>query len=179
MESTQQLVKVNKPRCPFCHSDFFVEEEKTGCPRCMAWFHSECWAEHGGCTSCKTVAVKVTREETSQQAPVILEAPFVRSHGAPLSTEELGPEHQAEAKVEGRKGALIGVFTLLPFTPALFSLMNLQPPGLNRFLLLSGVMIFLVIFYRTLFDYFKRSSLQSALKKERRHFSLERLPRNS
>lgn len=36
-------------RCTYCHDDFAEGEERTGCDRCGAPHHGECFEIHGGC----------------------------------------------------------------------------------------------------------------------------------
>lgn len=53
---------VDAARCPFCHE--LVEPKdpsKQACTDCMAWHHSECWGEHGGCAACQQRAEKKSR----------------------------------------------------------------------------------------------------------------------
>ncbi len=45
-------VDVQHPRCPYCHDEVGAEGLKQGCPSCMAWHHSECWAEGRACSAC-------------------------------------------------------------------------------------------------------------------------------
>lgn len=55
MQIKLNAVKQDKQRCPYCHGDILPTEETTGCVQCSAWFHEECWLEHGGCTNCPPV----------------------------------------------------------------------------------------------------------------------------
>ena len=51
--SLEQAIRFpERPRCPFCHDAIEGEGEKQGCGSCMAWHHTECWAEAGKCASC-------------------------------------------------------------------------------------------------------------------------------
>lgn len=59
MEQLQPQVQVNRPRCPYCHDDVGPEEEKVGCPSCMAWSHQACWEEAGRCGACNAVSSAV------------------------------------------------------------------------------------------------------------------------
>ena len=46
-------VRVEGPRCPYCHDGVHGEDEKHGCSACMAWHHKECWNEAGNrCATC-------------------------------------------------------------------------------------------------------------------------------
>lgn len=56
MEKSRARIKVDKPRCPFCHEAVDAEEDKRACDACMAWHHAECWTEHGRCATCGLVA---------------------------------------------------------------------------------------------------------------------------
>ena len=48
-----ERVRVEAPRCPYCHDDVSPSDpEKQACSICMTWHHQDCWAEHGGCSSC-------------------------------------------------------------------------------------------------------------------------------
>lgn len=51
MEKTRSKVKVNRPRCPYCHDDIEPGGENRACYGCLTWHHSECW-NYGGCVSC-------------------------------------------------------------------------------------------------------------------------------
>lgn len=55
MQIKLNAIKQDKQRCPYCHGDILPTEETTGCVKCSAWFHEECWREHGGCTNCPPV----------------------------------------------------------------------------------------------------------------------------
>jgi hypothetical protein len=58
-------VRVEHPRCPFCHEAVRPEEEKAACLHCMAWQHGECWRELGErCGSCRR-----SRYETAPATP--------------------------------------------------------------------------------------------------------------
>jgi hypothetical protein len=54
MERTApSVVKVEHPRCPYCHADVLADEPKQGCRSCMAWHHEECFTSNGGkCATC-------------------------------------------------------------------------------------------------------------------------------
>lgn len=47
---------IKHPRCPYCHEGVAPDQGKQACDACMAWHHSECWAEHGGCSACGSEA---------------------------------------------------------------------------------------------------------------------------
>jgi len=55
---TQQSLKVNKPRCPYCHDDIVGGAENYACHECLTWHHTGCWNEHGGCVSCGNTWMK-------------------------------------------------------------------------------------------------------------------------
>jgi hypothetical protein len=42
-------VKVELPRCPYCHDDVLGGEPQHGCPGCRAWHHAACWSESAAC----------------------------------------------------------------------------------------------------------------------------------
>ena len=50
-EGEKTQVRVNHPRCPYCHDDIRGGEDNRACHACLTWHHSECWAE-GGCVTC-------------------------------------------------------------------------------------------------------------------------------
>jgi hypothetical protein len=51
--SIEGELRVERPRCPYCHGDVLAEEEKQGCTACMAWHHRECWRDAGErCATC-------------------------------------------------------------------------------------------------------------------------------
>jgi len=45
-------IRVERPRCPYCHGDLDPGQAKHGCEACLAWHHRECWDEHGACSAC-------------------------------------------------------------------------------------------------------------------------------
>ena len=46
-------VDIDHPRCPYCHAAVKPGDgAKQSCGDCMAWHHSECWQDHGGCSAC-------------------------------------------------------------------------------------------------------------------------------
>lgn len=51
-EVTRAQVEVSRERCPYCHEDVAPDQPKVACDACMAWHHSECWAEYGACAAC-------------------------------------------------------------------------------------------------------------------------------
>jgi hypothetical protein len=49
----ERPIRVELPRCPFCHENVKAEEPKHGCADCMAWHHEGCWSESGAkCAAC-------------------------------------------------------------------------------------------------------------------------------
>ncbi len=67
-------VKVERPRCPFCHDDVQAEDEKHGCATCMAWHHLECWRESGErCATCGHSELEVLPDE--HDVPEVLPEP--------------------------------------------------------------------------------------------------------
>lgn len=51
MTDTRLKLKVNRPRCPYCHDDIVPGDDNRACHGCLTWHHSECWG-HGGCVTC-------------------------------------------------------------------------------------------------------------------------------
>jgi len=51
-EERVSSVRVQRERCPFCHDDIAANPDRTACPHCTAWHHSDCWSDHGGCSAC-------------------------------------------------------------------------------------------------------------------------------
>ncbi|MDF1660677.1 MAG: RING finger protein [Planctomycetota bacterium] len=45
-------VSSSEQDCPFCQSQFSASESVVHCRSCNAKHHSECWNEHGKCSSC-------------------------------------------------------------------------------------------------------------------------------
>lgn len=39
-------------RCPYCHEDVRVQDEKQACNACMSWHHKECIEDYGRCVVC-------------------------------------------------------------------------------------------------------------------------------
>ncbi|MCA8921163.1 MAG: hypothetical protein KDD82_05105 [Planctomycetes bacterium] len=69
MERERLPIKVELPRCPFCHEDVAADEPKRGCEACFAWHHAECWDEgRGRCSACG-VAPDVSAPEPATAAP--------------------------------------------------------------------------------------------------------------
>ncbi|MDF1664378.1 MAG: hypothetical protein P1V97_21615 [Planctomycetota bacterium] len=95
-------IKINKPCCPFCHDEFQVEQEKTGCSLCLAWFHKECWDEYGGCTSCKGARLP---ETTNTPRPVIQISMSDSIHDS-SGFAILSKEDRDAARAAGRKGGI-------------------------------------------------------------------------
>lgn len=142
VELSQDSIKINKPRCPYCHDDIRAEEEKSGCNQCMAWFHSECWSEHGGCTSCANPAS--TTAPTPPQVPIDLYTahPQKPSIHNSLGYSLISPAQRSAAMKSGLKDGLRALamgliptliiatiaFTVLPFTPGA-ELVTLGVPG--------------------------------------------------
>lgn len=88
LETGQSAIQLKRPRCPYCHDDIRSGDEKSGCNQCMVWFHSECWSEHGGCTSC---GKSVGKTSPSSQ-------PQSRQGKAPKPTEDFVPLTAVKAK---------------------------------------------------------------------------------
>lgn len=51
-------------RCPYCHEVCEATDDACACVSCLARHHRACWAEAGGCASCRATA----RLETSRVA---------------------------------------------------------------------------------------------------------------
>ena len=51
MEKTRPDLKVNRPRCPYCHDDIVAGDANRACYACLTWHHSECW-NYSGCVTC-------------------------------------------------------------------------------------------------------------------------------
>ncbi len=59
MATSEQVasVKVEHPRCPYCHDEVVAGDPKVACLECMAWQHRECFAEQTGkCAACGRAA---------------------------------------------------------------------------------------------------------------------------
>jgi hypothetical protein len=49
----ERPIRVELPRCPFCHENVKADGPKHGCADCMAWHHEGCWRESGAkCAAC-------------------------------------------------------------------------------------------------------------------------------
>lgn len=59
-------IDVKHPRCPFCHTAVLPSEDKTPCGECMSWHHTECWDEHGRCSSCAGSAAPAKKRSRSK-----------------------------------------------------------------------------------------------------------------
>ena len=58
MPDTRVKLKINRPRCPYCHDDIKPGGDNQACHECLAWHHSECWTQHGACVGCGNRWVK-------------------------------------------------------------------------------------------------------------------------
>lgn len=72
MEREGARIKIDRPRCPFCHEAVGSEDAKRGCEECMAWHHAECWAEHGRCAACGFVAARRDELDDLPRLPELL-----------------------------------------------------------------------------------------------------------
>ncbi|MDF1664995.1 MAG: hypothetical protein P1V97_24750 [Planctomycetota bacterium] len=111
-ETGQNTIKLNRPRCPYCHDDIQPELEKSGCSQCMAWFHTECWEEHGGCTSC------VTPKEPEQSSIPNQQTESSTSHPPSIHNRSgyslLTPEHKKAAHKVALKNGFLTLSVLSP-----------------------------------------------------------------
>ena len=155
-------IKVNKPRCPYCHDDIQSDDEKAGCNQCMAWFHEECWQEHGGCTSC-------TSPTRPLRAPEVPRGQLTTTPQRPTIHHRLGyalltPEHKKDAAKVARAlaGKVAGLSLLLTCFPVLqFCLRE----SLSYFMI---VILFnwlgaLLAIYLTAYGYKKQKALRQSL----------------
>lgn len=51
-EGVQDRIKVDRPRCPFCHDDVERGADVAVCRDCDAKHHEECWPVDGRCGAC-------------------------------------------------------------------------------------------------------------------------------
>lgn len=51
MEGIQVGARREARNCPYCRAALLPEEAVTGCRGCDARYHTECWAELGGCAT--------------------------------------------------------------------------------------------------------------------------------
>ncbi|MDF1664377.1 MAG: hypothetical protein P1V97_21610 [Planctomycetota bacterium] len=174
-ESHRSTIQINKPRCPFCHDDIRGHEEKTGCNQCMAWFHTECWKEHGACTNC---GVHSQRSESAASPPRRIPVPQVTESFVPLTPVEEKPsiysaearyyltdEHRRHARRTGVKGGVKGVFvSLIPAVPimAFCILCFTQEEYLSMFLFLGPIYVIVVFLF--LYSVTKQNELKNALR---------------
>jgi hypothetical protein len=64
---SRQQLRVEHPRCPFCHDAVRGEDEKHGCSGCMAWHHLECWRESSErCATCRQEELEVLPDEDEE-----------------------------------------------------------------------------------------------------------------
>lgn len=53
MTRERSKIKVERPRCPYCHDDIVPGEKNRACYSCLAWHHTECWDSNGNkCVGC-------------------------------------------------------------------------------------------------------------------------------
>ena len=53
MERDRLRVDLQRTACPFCKDAVRPDQDKVACDACMAWHHSECWADYGACSACR------------------------------------------------------------------------------------------------------------------------------
>jgi predicted RNA-binding Zn-ribbon protein involved in translation (DUF1610 family) len=56
--------------CTICQSAIAAEEPRTACPDCHAEYHSDCWAENGGCAVYGCAQVPQVEQRKSIEIPV-------------------------------------------------------------------------------------------------------------
>lgn len=155
-------IKVNKPRCPYCHDDIQSDDEKAGCNQCMAWFHEECWQEHGGCTSCASPTQPLPPPEIPRgQLTSNLEKPSIHNR---LGYALLTAEHKKEAAKMGRELGIkaAGIAFLLTILPLGLACLNAPVEVAVQFTLLHWP-AFLYIVYHIAHGYKKQSILKESL----------------
>lgn len=111
-EQATQSIQVNRPRCPYCHDDIQPEVEKSGCSQCMAWFHTDCWDEHGGCTSCVTPDDSPRGTTSNQHSPPSTSSP-PSIHSA-FGFSLLTAEHKAIAHKAALRNGFLTFCILAP-----------------------------------------------------------------
>ncbi|MDF1667738.1 MAG: hypothetical protein P1V97_38735 [Planctomycetota bacterium] len=132
MQIKLSAAKQDQQRCPYCHGDILPTEETTGCVKCSAWFHEECWGEYGGCTNCPPVlasgapapAAPILRGRlVNRRRPERLENSNIVAIGTPLAL--IQKRQKREAATYARKKAFLPSLILfviaflisLPFMP--------------------------------------------------------------
>lgn len=163
MERIQNSIKVKKPRCPYCHDEFQVEQEKTGCSLCLAWFHQECWNEYGGCTSCK--GVRPPKPTETERPALQISVPDSIHH--PSANALLSQADRVAARAEGRKGGLAALQVLSPLLIAVLVVFLNQKSPQVRFGIVFFTIFAIVAIYLLASNNFKQSHLRKTLKRRR------------
>jgi hypothetical protein len=71
VEREHSEIRVEHPRCPFCHEDVRAEQEKHACVACMAWHHEACWHENRDrCATCGQAPAAKPQERPFDPAAV-------------------------------------------------------------------------------------------------------------
>lgn len=52
MSDVREKLRIQRPRCPYCHDDIVGGADNRACRECLAWHHTGCWVEHGSCVTC-------------------------------------------------------------------------------------------------------------------------------
>lgn len=97
MEKQATRLKNSPTRCPFCHDPIDIHLQAwTACTLCLARHHSDCWREHGCCSSCGGEQSLIPQNQVETQAPG--SGDFFSELPQPLkdsrmTVEQLGPEH--------------------------------------------------------------------------------------
>lgn len=162
-ESRLNSIQVKKPRCPFCHDDIRAEDQKAGCNQCMAWFHEECWLEHGGCTSCASPAEESSRPRVPRGQLRSRETPSIHNRlGYALITEGHKKEAINLAHSETMAATLRAFLFSLFFV--LFSFL-VTSTDFAMFVLFVLWPTFLMVYYPTVFGIKKQAKLKQVLKR--------------
>lgn len=164
-QTTNHSIQINRPRCPYCHDDIRPDEEKSGCDQCMAWFHRECWNEHGGCTNCLTQ--NPPGPPSSAPVPVgrLTESPMTPSIHNALGYSLLTGDHRSKAFKEGmieaaKATALISIPTIVLAVIA-FSII---PFEVGVMLMIVYLPSFLLLIFMVMYGTKKRISLTHSLQ---------------
>lgn len=73
MSEVRERLKVNRPRCPYCHDEIAPGGAIRACHGCLTWHHQDCWEIYGSCVTCGIVPaltadpVKQCKHEFSKQ----------------------------------------------------------------------------------------------------------------
>jgi len=118
VERPREQIRLERERCPFCREAVRPDEAKTACDACMAWHHTECWGEHGGCAACDHAgAVAPGAPRRAREGAGAEPAPAASAEGAAECRRIGCAEPVLAGKVLCTRHALQDAYTLLVTGP--------------------------------------------------------------